>query len=170
MQLMRMALLLVALAVFSATSAEARDKAVKFQRSDLELGLGMTFGASPDYYSGGAAPYLHLEYRYNLKVIPLDVGFQIARSVLRYSDDWDDVNRVDSYLFVSDYHFRAGQKHDWYAGFGLGWVSSDFSWKSEFGGTVRAGVKLWRHVNLSLAYKVQSKPNNHAVLGLGFFF
>ncbi|PTN08550.1 hypothetical protein [Mangrovibacterium marinum] len=160
----QIALLFVAIAF--AISAEAQEKNKEFKRSDIEFGLGMTFGADNNLYNnGGIGPYLRFEYRYNLKSIPIDLGFQTARSVLKISSDTDDNNKVDTDFIISNYHFFKKHNFDLYGGIGAGLVDFDY-----FGGSVRVGAKMVKHLNLTLEYMLLQQEDSHAVIALGFFF
>lgn len=159
--------ILFSILVVSVLLVKAQDREPRFQRSDIELGLGLAFGANNYYYKhGGAGPYLRLEYRYNLRVIPLDVGFQIARSSLDTNGDTDDNELVDTDFIVSNYHFWKRKHVDLYAGLGLGMVNSG----QYFGNSMRAGAKLFKHLNFSLEYKFLYEADAHAVASLGFYF
>ncbi|MFV0378740.1 MAG: hypothetical protein ACK5JD_15715 [Mangrovibacterium sp.] len=153
--------------IISVLIANGQKKEPRFQRSDIELGLGTAFGANNYYYKhGGAGPYFRMEYRYNLKVVPLDLGFQLAVSGLKHVRDDDDSNSVDTEFLVSNYHFFKTTNVDLYAGVGLGLVNVE----EYFGSSMRIGAKLFKHLNFSLEYKFLYKEDAHAVASLGFYF
>ncbi|WP_163718221.1 hypothetical protein [Mangrovibacterium lignilyticum] len=162
---MKKIILLIVLVVV-AILAEAQQKDKKFQRSDIEVGFGVTFGADNYRYdNGGMGPQIKLEYRYNFKSIPIDAGFQIARSVLIISDDLDDNNKVDTDFIVVNYRFYKKQNIGLYTGVGGGLVNSDY-----MGAAMRVGAKLFNHINLCLEYKFINEEDSHASVNLGFFF
>ena len=148
---------------------------LKHRTVDIELGLGITFGAVkfPDY-EGGIGPCLKLEGRYNFKEFSVDVGLQIAQCpIIRdhpFTSNETDVNRVSSILLLGDYQFRKGKRINTYAGLGVGPVWSEDSNSTYACIVPRIGVKCFNHLNLYLDYKYATRADRHASLCLGFYF
>jgi hypothetical protein len=170
----KFSVLLILLFFVLPVSVSAQDK--KFNRTDIELGGGITFGAN-DYHDDEIARMggsLRLEGRYHLKKIPVDIGLQIAQSAimrrLRGTEpDSDDAYVISSPLMiVGDYNFHLDRKINPYVGLGFGEFIGD--WEDSLGFMPRVGIRFFHHINLSLDYKLLKKVNRHASLCLGFYF
>ena len=146
----------------------------KHQKIDIELGMGITFGADSYYdYENRLGACLKLEGRYNFINFPINIGIQIAQCAIAREDEIfsDDVNRVSSLLLIGDYQFRRGQKRvNPYAGLGLGPVWSELSSSTYACVAPRIGVRFFNHINLHLDYKFAKTADRHASLCLGFYF
>ena len=168
-------ILLATLLVAFALVSQAQDNEKKFQRSDIELGIGMTFGASSSaWYQArpGTGPLLKLEYRYNFKKKPIDIGLLITQDAItrkvKYGDEKDTEN-TSSVFLISNYHFYNHRRLVLYSGVGVGLVEGMWA-DSYLGGSARVGAKMLRHLNLALEYKLMRKEDAHAALTLGFYF
>ena len=185
-------LLLLSFIGLLASLVQAQEK--KFQRSDIELlNFGVAFGAT-DFgdYIAHPGVFLNFEYRYHIKPLPLNFGIQFGQTGIPRALDGEntsDTDKVGRFMLVADYNFRRDHIVNPFAGIGFGWYNGmearQAFWdlngeiipviiypeESRFSGIMpRAGVRFFRHLNVTLDYLIASKYNRHARIGIGFYF
>lgn len=163
----------------------AQEKKYKFQQSDIEVAFGGSFLPNPitntylsmqnlkyytEKYNQSGSFYYKLEYRYNLKKSPFSIGLQIAETQIYTKYDSYSDHSVFNISLVSDYNFKPNTPINPYIGATLGCITGDGSVRSYIAPSARAGIKLYRHINVGLEYKFYFKEDAHAVAYVGFYF
>lgn len=157
-----------------------------------EIGGGLSFGADRlnfDRSNPGAAFYA--EARYNVQLLPLDVGVQVGGTIFHRESDHAGQLKFRSWnvMAVADYNFRRQRNVSFFAGAGVGYAFLDNSapvvfddTQSNWGGfstgsrsgslcfMPRIGVELFHHLRVTFDYKLQERANRHFGLSLGVVF
>lgn len=161
-------------------------------RFEGEIGGGLSFGADRlnfDRSNPGAAFYA--EVRYNVQLLPLDVGVQVGGTIFHRESDHAGQLKFRSWnvMAVADYNFRRRRNVSFFAGAGVGYAFLDNSapvvfddTQSNWGGfstgsrsgslcfMPRIGVELFHHLRVTFDYKLQERANRHFGLSLGVVF
>jgi hypothetical protein len=147
-----------------------------FPRVNFEFGGGMNFGATKDgWQEVKQGPSLFIEGRYNIDELPLDVGLQIDISAFRRETGIDYTQpRSWKFMLVSDYASRRARLVCPFAGVGIGIATDDNLASNLSPGTAlclmpRVGVRLLKHVSLTLDYEISHVSHNHFDLKIGFY-
>ncbi|MDO5571145.1 MAG: hypothetical protein Q4F97_06725 [Bacteroidales bacterium] len=142
---------------------------------------------------GGA---LGLELRYNLRELPIDLGFQINITSAVHetpihlensegNSSWGEYyyaeqsNRTLGLALIGDWNFRQGRRVNPFIGAGVGWASHDLlndcvyydgdgEAKPLF--IPRVGVEFFRHLRITLASNISRKGYNNLQLTVGLVF
>lgn len=121
-------LLLTLLMLFFVVGANAQS--TRTQKTEVEIGANHAFGSGKraadrvKYKPGG-----YFELRFNLKQLPLDLGFRINQSSYekKYRRYEDDNFYPLSLLVVANYSFLRGRRVNPYVGLGIGfYVKTSF--------------------------------------------
>jgi hypothetical protein len=117
-----------------------------------------------------------VETRYNFRSTPLNVSIihEFSFMVRVYEANRKDESiRYYKTLCAWDYNFRRGKAVSMFAGIAAGSaIESDLdsSWqRNVLIFAPRVGLRLFRHVNLSLDYTATRAPNSHFNLRLGYY-
>lgn len=99
-------------------------------RFEGEIGGGLSFGADRlnfDRSNPGAAFYA--EARYNVQLLPLDVGVQVGGTIFHRESDHAGQLKFRSWnvMAVADYNFRRRRNVSFFAGAGVGYAFLDNS-------------------------------------------
>ena len=149
-------------------------------RFEGEIGGGLSFGAA-----------FYAEARYNVQLLPLDVGVQVGGTIFHRESDHAGQLKFRSWnvMAVADYNFRRRRNVSFFAGAGVGYAFLDNSapvvfddTQSNWGGfstgsrsgslcfMPRIGVELFHHLRVTFDYKLQERANRHFGLSLGVLF
>lgn len=181
----------VVIAVLCCATAFAQK--VDVRRLEGEIGVGLINGVNKLTLDGcDAGPRLYAELRYNLQVLPIDVGVQLSSGYFHRGAD-SQAHRLQTkscnIMAVADYNFFRGRKISFFAGAGVGCgvlnltapitiTRPDEQWsgytagdgKAKFSVMPRAGVEFFNHLRLTLFYTGEEKANNHYGLSIGGVF
>ena len=166
---------------------------VEVRRLEGEIGVGLVNGVSKLTLDGcDAGPRLYAELRYNLRILPIDVGLQFSSAYFHRGADGQAhrlQTKSSNIMAVADYNLFRGRKISLFAGAGVGCgvlnhtapitiTHPDERWsgystgdgKAKFSVMPRFGVELFNHLRLTLFYTGEEKANNHYGLSIGGVF
>lgn len=181
--------LIICLLLLSVLPTPSRSQQRPVRALEAELGGGITFGASALHAAGfdkaktGATGFFEL--RYNMRRLPLDVGFRIGgtvfgREICRTGEKLNFSS--GNFMAVVDYTYRRSSGCMLFAGAGMGLATLGNSASIEClgdGGYVdngsdrsfcfmpRVGVEFWHRLRLTCSYMVEDKANRHFDLTVG---
>lgn len=185
----RITILFIAIMSCVATFAQK----VEVRRLEGEIGVGLVNGVSKLTLDGcDAGPRLYAELRYNLRILPIDVGLQFSSAYFHRGAD-GQAHRLQikssNIMAVADYNLFRGRKISLFAGAGVGCgvlnhtapitiTRPDERWsgyttgdgKAKFSVMPRFGVEFFNHLRLTLFYTGEEKANNHYGLSIGGVF
>lgn len=185
----RITTLLIALMCCAASFAQKTE----VRRLEGEIGVGLVNGVSKLTLDGcDAGPRLYAELRYNLRILPIDVGLQFSSAYFHRGADGQAhrlQTKSSNIMAVADYNLFRGRKISLFAGAGVGCgvlnhtapitiTYPDERWsgyttgdgKAKFSVMPRFGVELFNHLRLTLFYTGEEKANNHYGLSIGGVF
>lgn len=157
---------------------------------EVEIGAGMTFGASKLEKAGFTKTKIgetgFVELRYNFKQAPVDLGLHIGGAIFgrTVKNTGDKLNfSSGNFMVTSDYNFRFwNPNYTVFAGVGVGLAKFGNSAQTEYRGDgvyvdngsnssvcfmPRVGVELWQHLRLTLSYVIEERANSHFNLTVG---
>lgn len=155
------------------------------RRVEVEVAVGPTFGyaALPALTNMHAGFCGGLEFRYNLRSIPLDVGLQSAGSFYWRESPATCLSKFYNsgrMMGVADYNLRVARCVECFFGAGIGAVCigppADMpeggvsDWSIRFGGMPRVGFECWSHLRLTFGYVWTERANNHCLMTIGIVF
>ena len=166
---------------------------VEVCRLEGEIGVGLVNGVSKLTLDGcDAGPRLYAELRYNLRILPIDVGLQFSSAYFHRGADGQEhrlQTKSSNIMAVADYNLFRGRKISLFAGAGVGCgvlnhtapitiTYPDERWsgyttgdgKAKFSVMPRFGVEFFNHLRLTLFYTGEEKANNHYGLSIGGVF
>ncbi|MDR0765911.1 MAG: porin family protein [Odoribacteraceae bacterium] len=167
--------LVIALPVLAGAQEQKRE----VLRINIELGGGVSFWQNKD---GGNAVEpgvtLFFEGRYNVDTLPVNVGLHVDISAFNRTREDGDVERPRSLKFViaGDYNLRRGKRVNPFAGIGIGIASDERDFEANTPPRTgvclvpRAGVRLFRHVSVTLDYEISRVSHNHFDFKVGLYF
>lgn len=166
----RMKRLLFLLFAFLPLSVFAQRQAVEVRRIEGSISFGASFFEDNFYDStaGEIGLLSSVELRYNFRSVPMDVGV-MSMNDIRAGDcelcngSWE--NNL-SFLAVTDYNFRRGNKVSYFVGAGVGttFYGADAT-KLCF--MPRVGMEFFNRIRLTMAYMVGPKAKNTLNMTLG---
>lgn len=179
--------LLLLFALFGSLTASAQQREVR--AIEVELGVGMTFGASELSSAGfdknriGETGFV--EIRYNWKRLPIDVGLHLGGTIFgrEIRESGEKLNfSSGNFMLTSDYNYRRKSNCSLFAGLGIGYATFGHSAQTEYAGDggytdngssgsfcimPRVGIELFHRLRLTCAYVVEERANRHFSLSLG---
>lgn len=154
---------------------------------EVEVGAGMTFGAANIGFDKTKIGELgFVELRYNMRELPLDLGFRVNGLVFGREIDRVNLNFLSTnFMVTSDLNIGRKSKFAPFVGIGVGYASFENSSQivahgdGEYtddgpGGSVcfmpRVGIELFHHLRVSGYYMIEERGNRHFGLTLGVVF
>jgi len=168
---------ILTLPLLLASSSASAQEYLEVKPFELEVKAGATYPIDKQVGSRRPGLGLGIEARWNLRELPLDLGFEIGLSTaVSTLDGSDNSNRIYSWTAVADYNFMRGHKASPFVGLGLGCADCDVpeGWYSRQGTRLmvmpRAGVELFRHLRLTVDARIAMKGYNTVGLTVGYAF
>jgi hypothetical protein len=168
--------LIIIIALPGLSRAQKRD----VPRVNFEFGGGMNFGAAKrDAQEVDPGATLYIEGRYNPAGLPVDAAFQIDISafIRKWANGYEKRPRSIKFTAIGDYNFHRGSLVNPFVGMGIG-IALDEDDFDDHGASPhpgvclmpRVGLRLLKHVSVTLDYEISRVSHNHFDLKMGFYF